>query len=83
MSRETDPTYPGTPRDDHRHLLHHHRALLVFVAIVQAFLKFPALNALAPHQTEPPFLLAQGLVLALFVVLTVLAAKRFRGAPIA
>ncbi len=57
--------------------------LNVFVAVVQAFLKVPALNALAPHQTEPPFLLVHGLVLALFVVLTVLAAKRFRGAPIA
>jgi hypothetical protein len=57
--------------------------LNVFVAVVQAFLKVQALNALAPHQTEPPFLLVHGLMLALFVVLTVLAAKRFRGAPIA
>ena len=57
--------------------------LNVFVAIVQAFQKFPTLRALAPHQTESPFLLAQGVALALFVVLTVLAAKRFRGASIA
>jgi len=38
----------------------------------------PALNALAPQQTEPPFLIAQLGVLLLFVVLTVAAARRFR-----
>jgi len=53
----------------------------VFVAIVQAFLKVPALHALAPTQTEAPFKLVQLLVLALFVVLAVLAARRFRGEP--
>lgn len=53
----------------------------VFVAIVQAFLKVPALKALAPTQTEPPFKLAQGVVLVLFVVLGTLAAKRFHGQP--
>jgi hypothetical protein len=45
--------------------------LNVFVGVVQ-------LHALAPQQTEPPFVVAQLLVLTLFVVLTVLAAKRFR-----
>ena len=49
-----------------------------FVGVVQAFLKVPALHALAPTQAEPPFAIAQGLVLTLFVVLGVLAAKRFR-----
>jgi hypothetical protein len=34
---------------------------------------------MAPRQTEPPFLLAQGVVLALFVLITVAAARRFRG----
>jgi len=53
--------------------------LNVFVAAVQAFLKVSALHALAPQQTEPPFLLAQLVVLALF---TVLATKRFRREPI-
>src|SRR5690349_20876928 len=43
--------------------------LNVFVGVVQAFLKVPALHALAPQQTEPPFVLAQLLVLALFVLL--------------
>ena len=52
--------------------------LNVFVGVVQAFMKVPALNALAPHQTEPPFLIAQLVVFLLFVVLTVAAAKRFR-----
>jgi hypothetical protein len=46
--------------------------LNVFVLIVQAFLKVPLLNALAPTQTEPPFLITQVVVLAIFVVLTVL-----------
>jgi len=50
-----------------------------FVAIVQAFMKVPALHALAPEGKEPPFLVAQLVVLGLFVWLTILAAKRFRG----
>ena len=52
--------------------------LNVFVLIVQGFLKVPALKALAPTQSGPPFLVAQLLVLLLFVGLTILAAKRFR-----
>lgn len=51
--------------------------LLVFVAVAQAFMKVPALRAMAPTQAEPPFAIAQGILLALFVVLTVLAARRF------
>lgn len=51
--------------------------LNVFVAVVQAFLKVPALKALAPTQKEPPFLVAQLVVLLVFVGLTILAAKRF------
>lgn len=54
----------------------------VFVLIVQAFRKIPALNALAPTQsTEPPFMIAQGVNLLLFVILGALAVKRFRPAP--
>ena len=48
--------------------------LNVFVGVVQAFLKVPALNALAPTQAEPPFAIAQGLVLILFIVLGIVAA---------
>jgi hypothetical protein len=50
----------------------------VFVGVVQAFLKIPALNALAPKQTEPPFVIAQVVVLVLCGVLGTLAAIRFR-----
>jgi glucose-6-phosphate-specific signal transduction histidine kinase len=52
--------------------------LNVFVLVVQAFLKVPALNALAPKQTEPPFAVSQGIALLLFVVAGILAATRFR-----
>ena len=54
--------------------------LNVFVLVAQAFLKLPALNALAPTQAEPPFAIAQGLVLILFVVLGIGAAMKFRPA---
>jgi hypothetical protein len=52
--------------------------LNVFVAIVQAFQKLGPLQALAPTQSEPPFLIAQGVVLALFVVAGFIAARTFR-----
>ncbi len=54
----------------------------VFVLVVQAFLKVPALKAMAPTQAEPPFKVAQLVVLALFVVLTIAAAIRFRNDPV-
>jgi hypothetical protein len=50
----------------------------VFVGVVQSFEKIPALHALAPTQTEPPFKFTQLVVLALFAVLTIIAAIRFR-----
>jgi len=37
--------------------------LNLFVLIVQSFLKVPALNALAPNGNEPPFLIAQVVLL--------------------
>jgi hypothetical protein len=49
-----------------------------FVLVVQSFMKVPALHALAPTQSEPPFAVTQIVVLAIFVVLIVLAVKRFR-----
>jgi hypothetical protein len=52
--------------------------LNVFVLVAQAFMKVPALNVLAPTQKEPPFLGAQVVVMAIFIVLGVLAAKKFR-----
>ena len=56
--------------------------LNVFVGVVQAFRRVPALKALAPNQNEPPFLVAQLLVLVIFIVITILAAKRFRDEPV-
>jgi hypothetical protein len=53
-----------------------------FVAVVQAFLKVPSLRVLAPNGSEPPFLVAQLVVLAIFVWLTWRAAKRFHVVPI-
>lgn len=53
-----------------------------FVAVVQAFMKIPALHALAPTGSEPPFLVAQLLVLAIFIWLTWRAAKHFHVAPV-
>jgi len=47
----------------------------VFVLVVQAFMKMPALKALAPTQKEPPFVAAQLALMALFVVLTIFAVK--------
>jgi hypothetical protein len=56
--------------------------LNVFVAIVQSFRKVPALKEIAPTQSEPPFLVTQVVVLALFIVLVIMAVKRFHtGSP--
>jgi hypothetical protein len=51
--------------------------LNAFVGVVQAFDKIAALKALAPTGSEPPFLVAQLVVLAGFVTLGFLATKRF------
>jgi hypothetical protein len=52
--------------------------LNVFVSVVQAFLKIPALHPLAPTGSEPPFIIAQSVVLLAFVGFGIAAAKRFR-----
>ena len=54
--------------------------LNVFVGVIQAFLKVPALHALAPTQSEPPFAATQGVVLVIFVALGILAVIRFHPA---
>ena len=51
--------------------------LNVFVLIVQLFLKVPALNALAPTQSELPFKIAQLTALVFFVLVGFLASKKF------
>jgi hypothetical protein len=55
--------------------------LNVFVLIAQAFQKVPGLKAMAPTQSEPPFLVTQAVALAVFVLLGIGAAIKFRSEP--
>jgi len=48
-----------------------------FVAVVQTFQKIAFFNAFAPTQTEPPFAIAQVVVLAAFIALGVVGVRRF------
>jgi hypothetical protein len=52
--------------------------LNVFVLIAQSFMKVPALTALAPTGSEPPFAIAQGATLATFIVIALIAVANFR-----
>ena len=52
-----------------------------FVAVVQSFLKIPALHALAPKGNEPPFVAAQVTLMLAFIVIGVVCVRRFH--PIA
>src|SRR5580698_3135477 len=52
----------------------------VFVGIFQAFLKVPSVHDLAPTQSEPPFAIAQGVVLLIFVGLGIFTVRRFHPA---
>lgn len=54
----------------------------VFVLVVQSFQKVPALKAMAPTQSEPPFLIAQLVVLAGFIVLGIAATRKFHLEPV-
>jgi hypothetical protein len=54
--------------------------LNVFVLVVQSFQKLSVLHALAPNQTEPPFLVVQSAALIVVVVLGALAVIRFHPA---
>ena len=54
--------------------------VFVFVLVAQLFAKVPALKALAPTQTEPPFGITQLAVLLIFVALTIAATRRFHTA---
>jgi hypothetical protein len=49
----------------------------VFVLVVQAFLKIPALHTLAPKGSEPPFAIAQGIALVFFILAGILSVKPF------
>ena len=57
--------------------------LNVFVGVVQAFGKVPFLNALAPTQKDPPFIIAQAVVLLLFTYFGIRAVRLFHPAAAA
>jgi hypothetical protein len=52
--------------------------LNLFVLVVQSFLKVPALNALAPTGTEPPFAVAQGILLLVAILFGYIAVRTSR-----
>ena len=52
--------------------------LNVFVLVVQSFVKVSALTALAPTQSESPFAITQAVVLAIFILITLIAVIKFR-----
>jgi hypothetical protein len=57
--------------------------LIVFVLLAQLFLRLPALIVAAPTQKEPPFLVTQLIVLALFIWLGRAGRRGFRAESIA
>src|SRR5215831_6752316 len=77
-SRFTPATRAGRPDAGARRTSSAPLALYlnVFVLVVQSFMKVPGLHALAPTQSEPPFVIAQLVVLVVFVGLGALAVRR-------
>jgi hypothetical protein len=55
----------------------------VFVLVIQSFLKIGPLHALAPSvpPSEPPFAIAQGIVLVFFIIVIIGAIRRFHPGP--
>jgi hypothetical protein len=55
----------------------------VFVLVIQSFLKVGPLHALAPSvpPSEPPFAVAQGIVLVFFIIFIIGAIRRFYPPP--
>jgi hypothetical protein len=53
----------------------------LFVLVVQLFEKVPALQAIAPTQTESPFKLVQLIVLVVTILLGIIAVVRFHPEP--
>ena len=51
-----------------------------FVGVVQSFQKLAFLHPLAPNGNEPPFVIAQVALMAIFIVIGVIAVRRFRPA---
>jgi hypothetical protein len=56
--------------------------LNIFVGVVQAFQKMGPLAALAPTQSETPFVIAQTVVLVLAIAAGWLAVRRCHGGPL-
>ncbi len=52
-----------------------------FVGVVQAFQKLSFLQPLAPTQSEPPFAVAQGLLLVFILVIGFFAVRKFHPEP--
>ncbi len=52
-----------------------------FVALFQAFLKIPSLHPLAPNGSEPPFAIAQGILLVLLSTFGVIASRSYHPGP--
>jgi len=50
----------------------------VVVLIVQSFQKVAALAALAPTQSDPPFVITQVVVMVIFILIGIFAAVKFR-----
>jgi hypothetical protein len=48
-----------------------------FVTVVQSFQKLPFLRSLAPTQSEPPFQIAQVVVLLIFILAGIAAVRKF------
>lgn len=55
--------------------------LNTFVGVVQAFQKISFLNAIAPTQSDPAFIVAQLVLLAAFVAIGIAALRTFHPAP--
>jgi hypothetical protein len=51
-----------------------------FVLIAQSFAKVPALHSFAPTQASPGFAVSEGVVLLVFILLTIRAVKKFHPA---
>jgi hypothetical protein len=49
----------------------------VFVCVIEVFEKVSFLQALAPTQSEPPFLVVQGVVVLAFLIFGLLVLRRF------
>jgi hypothetical protein len=56
--------------------------LNVFVLVAQLFQKVPALRDLAPTQSEPPFVVAQLVVLVACITIGIVGTIRFRPEPL-